>query len=395
MKRLTRVVVALVGVALIAGIALVLRATSANGAAKGPAAASSVPGERVVPVGTALVVRKDVPKILEGLGTVTPLATVTVKSQVDGRLDRVLFIEGQAVKKGEVIALVDPRPFLIQLHTAEATLAKDESQLKNGQLNLERYEALRKGNLIPQQQVDDQRALVAQLDATTRSDRAAIDSARLSLDYARITSPIDGVTGVRQVDPGNLVHVADANGIVVLTQIDPIAVLFTLPQDDLPRVQLAMKEGKVAVDAYARDGIQKLATGELLLVDNQVNAQTATIRLKSVLPNPDHVLWPNAFVKARMHLSPLRNVLVVPASAIQRGPSGTFAYVVQVADKSVSSRPIEVAQIAGDVAVISKGLTEGETVVTDGQNQLKPGSKVSSRPPGTTADAGSPRQGAP
>ena len=400
MKQSTRVLLAIVVVVVLAGAALFVRRQSAGtkssgsgaaGAAGAPGAsgASGAPGganggppagDRVVPVATAIATRKDVPVILEGLGTVTPLATVVVKTLVDGRLDRVLFTEGQAVKKGEVIALVDPRPFTIQLHTAEAALAKDDSQLKNGQLNLERYETLRKGNLIPQQQVDDQRALVAQLEATTHADKAQVENARLMLDYARITSPIDGITGLRQVDPGNLVHASDANGIVLITQVDPIAVLFTLPQDELPRVQRAMKEGKVTVDAYARDGIQKLGSGELLLVDNQVNAQTATIRLKSVLANPDHALWPNAFVKARMHLTTVKGALVVPASVVQRGPNGTFGYVVS-SDKTVSPRPIEVASIEGDVAVIAKGIVEGDVVVTDGQNQLKPGSKVQARPP--------------
>ncbi|MDB4997658.1 MAG: putative Co/Zn/Cd efflux system rane fusion protein [Myxococcaceae bacterium] len=401
MTRSTRVIVAILVVVVLAGAALFLRGRSARAGAKpsasgapgGPGAAPGGPAngpaaDRVVPVATAIATRKDVPVIVEGLGTVTPLATVTVKTQVDGRLDRVLFTEGQAVKKGEVIALVDQRPFTIQLHTAEATLAKDDSQLKNGQLNLDRYETLRKGNLIPQQQVDDQRALVAQLDATTRADKAQVENARLLLDYARITSPIDGVTGLRQVDPGNLVHASDANGIVLITQVDPIAVIFTLPQDDLPRVQRAMKDGKVAVDAFARDGIQKLGTGELLLVDNQVNAQTATIRLKSVVPNPDHVLWPNAFVKARMHLTTVKGALVVPASVVQRGPSGTFAYVVSN-DRTVSPRPVEVASIEGDIALIAKGLSEGDVVVTDGQNQLKPGSKVSARPPSAVTAAAS------
>lgn len=394
MKQSTRIVVAIIVVVMLAGVALVLRrrstgATSSRGGAPGASAGApggAPGGDRAVPVATAIAVRKDVPVILEGLGTVTPLATVVVKTQVDGRLDQVLFTEGQRVKKGEVIALVDPRPFTIQLHTAEANLAKDDAQLRNGQLNLERYETLRKGNLIPQQQVDDQRALVAQLDGTAHADKAQVESARLMLDYARITSPIDGVTGIRQVDPGNLVHASDANGIVVITQIDPIAVLFTLPQDDLPRVQRAMKAGKVAVDAYARDGIQKLGSGELLLVDNQVNAQTATIRLKSVLDNPAHALWPNAFVKARMHLTTVKGALVVPASVVQRGPNGTFGYVVS-SDKTVSPRPIEVASIEGDVAVIAKGVAEGDVVVTDGQNQLKPGSKVQARPPAAVTAA--------
>jgi multidrug efflux system membrane fusion protein len=384
-KRTTGLVVAVLALAALGGGALFWRGQQARGGSapggSSAAGASSAPGgDRAVPVATAVVTKRDVPVVLEGLGSVTPLATVTQKSQVDGRLERVLFTEGQAVKRGDVLALVDPRPFAIQLHTAEASLFRDDALFKNGRLNLDRYETLRKGNLIPQQQVDDQRAAVAQLEAAVQTDRAQLESARLNLDYARITSPIDGITGLRQVDPGNLVHPTDANGIVVLTQIDPIGVLFTLPQDDLPRVQRAMKEGKPKVEVYARDGLQRLAIGELLMVDNQVNPQTATIRLKAVFPNPDHVLWPAAFAKARMSLTTLKDVLVVPASVVQRGPSGTFGYVMG-ADKTVAVRPLEVASLEGEVAVIAKGLQEGDVVITDGQNQLKPGSRVAPRPP--------------
>jgi membrane fusion protein, multidrug efflux system len=388
MKPAIRIVMAVLGLALIVATILFLRGRSARAGAQGAGgagsasgAASGAPGgDRVVPVATAITLRKDVPVILEGLGTVTPLATVTQKTQVDGRLDRVLFKEGQAVKKGEVIALVDGRPFTIQLHTAEANVFRDSAQLRNAKLDLDRYETLRKGNLIPQQQLDAQRTLVDQADAAVRTDRAQVESARLMLDYARITSPIDGVTGVRQVDPGNLIHPSDATGIVVITQIDPIAVLFTLPQDELPRVQAALKEGKVVVEAYARDGVRLLSTGELQLVDNQVNAQTATIRLKAVFPNPDHGLWPNGFVKARMRLTTRKGALVVPASVVQRGPNGTFAYVV-AADSTVAPHPIEVGTIEGDVAIVTKGVAEGDVVVTDGQNLLKPGSRISARPP--------------
>lgn len=383
MTKTVRLVVAVLGAALIVGVILFMRNQSARaGGGAGPAGSGSAGGggERVIPVTTAVVTRKDVPVILEGLGTVTPLATVTQKSQVDGRLEKVLFTEGQAVKKGDVIAQVDARPFAIQLHTAEASRFRDDAQLRNGKLNLARYETLQQGNLIPQQQVDDQRTAVDQLEAAVRADGAQIESARLNLDYARITSPIDGVTGLRQVDPGNLVHAADTNGIVIITQIDPIAVVYTLPQDDLPRVQKALAAGKVSVESYARDGVQKLATGELLLVDNQVNAQTATIRLKAVFPNPDHVLWPNAFVKARMKLTIMKGALVVPASVVQRGTNGTFAYVA-AANNTVAPKPVEVQSIEGEQAVIAKGLSEGDVVVTDGQNQLKPGSKIAPRAP--------------
>ena len=386
MKNPTRLVLAALGIIVVVGLILFMRSRSASakdeskGGKGAPAGSGSAAADRAVPVATAVVVRKDVPIVVEGLGTVTPLATVTQKSQVDGRLDNVLFVEGKQVKKGDVLALVDPRPFAIQLHTAEAALYRDEATLKNGQLNLDRYDQLRKGNLIPQQQVDDQKTVVDQAEAAARTDRAQIEAAKLNLDYARITSPIDGITGVRLVDPGNLVHAADTNGIVVITQMDPIAVLFTIPQDDLTRVQKALKDGKVPVDVYGRDGFKKISTGDLLLIDNQVNAQTATIRLKAMFANPDSALWPNAFVKARMQLSTLKNALVVPASVIQRGPQGTFAYVVQP-DKTVKTQNIEVGTVEGDSATITKGLNENDVVVSDGQNQLKPGSKISPRAP--------------
>lgn len=331
MTRVGRIALFVSGAAIVAALLLYLRARTSHEPGGGGTAASAeraparggaqaATADRVTAVSVASVEKRDVPIVVEGLGTVTSLATVTVKSQVDGRLDRVLFKEGDTVKKGDVLAQIDPRPYLIQLHQAEAALVRDEAQLKNGQLNLERNEALRSGNLVAQKDVDDQRALVAQLDGAVRTDRAQVENAKLMLDYARITSPIDGVTGVRLVDPGNLVRSTDATGIVVVTQLDPIAVVFTLPQDDLPRIQRAMKARKLLVEAYARDGVQKLGEGELGLVDNQVNAQTATIRLKAVLPNAEHALWPNAFVKARLRLDTLQGALVVPAFVVQRGP---------------------------------------------------------------------------
>lgn len=386
MTKLGRIALFVVGVAIVAALLLYLRARTSHepdgGAASAERAstrggAQAAAADRVTAASVATVEKRDVPIVVEGLGTVTSLATVTVKSQVDGRLDRVLFKEGDTVKKGDVLAQIDPRPYLIQLHQAEAALVRDEAQLKNGQLNLDRNEALRTGQLVAQKDVDDQRALVAQLDGAVRTDRAQVENAKLMLDYARITSPIDGVTGVRLVDSGNLVRSTDAGGIVVVTQLDPIAVLFTLPQDDLPRIQRAMKGRKLQVEAYARDGVQKLGEGELGLVDNQVNAQTATIRLKAVLPNAEHALWPNAFVKARLRLDTLQGALVVPAAVVQRGPQGTFGYVVGQ-DDVVAVRPL-VARIQGDLAVIESGAEAGETFVSDGQNQLKPGAKIAPR----------------
>ncbi|MGD0837274.1 MAG: efflux RND transporter periplasmic adaptor subunit, partial [Polyangia bacterium] len=350
------------------------------GGAKAPASQGKHEerGPRPAAVVAAKVEARDVPMYLDGLGTVTAFKTVTVHSLVDGRLDSVAFREGQVVKRGTLLAQVDPRPYVVQLHQAEAALVRDSAQLAGNKLDLDRYTAVAKKKLIAQQQVDDQSMLVGQLDGSVRADRAAIDQAKLMLDYARICSPIDGITGVRLVDPGNLVHPTDPTGIVVVTQIDPIAVLFTLPQDDLPKVSAAMAEGKLAVQALVRDGSAVLATGELGLVDNQINTATATIRLKAIFANPNHVLWPNQFVKARLVLGTQKNALVVPAVAVQNGPSGPFVYLVD-ADQKATPRPVEVALIQGETAIIGKGVKVGEVVVTEGQFQLKPGAPVEVR----------------
>jgi multidrug efflux system membrane fusion protein len=376
-----RWILALVGLVVLAGIFLAVRRASAPTAArKGPE-----PQARAVPVSAAPAARRDVPVSLEGLGSVVAYKTVTVRPQVDGRLEQVLFKEGQVVRAGQVLAQIDPRPFQSQLHQAEGARARDAAQLASGRLNLERYKALAKDKLIPQQQADDQAGVVGQLEGAVQVDDAAIENARLALEYSRITSPIDGVTGIRIVDPGNVVHAADPGGIVIVTQLDPIAVIFTLPQDHLPEVVEAMGQGALAVDVFARDGTTLLGSGRLELIDNQINQATSTIRLKAVLPNPRHVLWPNQFVNARLHLSVRKGALVVPATAIQRGPNGTFLFVIG-ADSTVTPRAVEVASTSADVAVIARGLEEGERVVVDGQNQLRTGSKVQVREPGKPAE---------
>src|SRR5438105_9124959 len=334
---------------------------------------------RAIPVVAGAVQRRDVPIYLDGLGNVTAFKTVTVRSQVDGLLQDVLFREGQPVKSGEILARIDPRPFLNQLRQAEGALARDTAQLQAAKVNLERYKQLAAKKLIPQQQADDQAAMVGKLEGTVQVDRATIQSAKLNLDYASIKSPIDGVTGVRIVDPGNLVHASDANGLVVITQLDPITVLFSLPQDELPRVMRELQAGMMTVEAWSRDGAQKLATGHLALVDNQINAATATLRLKAVFPNPQRLLWPNQFVKARLLLTVRKGALVVASTVPQRGPEGTFAYVIQP-DQTVQPKPIELEITQGDTAVIARGLNEGDQVVVDGQSQLRPGSKVQARP---------------
>jgi multidrug efflux system membrane fusion protein len=347
---------------------------SAPAARRGPDA----PAARAVPVTASPAIRRDVPVTLDGLGSVVAYKTVTVRPQVDGRLEQVLFREGQAVRAGQVLAQIDPRPFQSQLHQAEGARARDAAQLASGRLNLERYRALAGEKLIPQQQVDDQAGVVGQLEGAIRVDDAAIETARLNLEYTRITSPIDGVTGIRLVDPGNVVHASDPGGIVLVTQLDPISVLFTLPQDHLPAVAEAMAQGALAVEVFGRDGSSLLGTGRLELIDNQINQTTSTIRLKASVPNPRRLLWPNQFVNARLHLAVRKGALVVPATAVQRGPNGVFVYVVG-ADATVAPRPVEVAASAGDLSVIGKGLEEGEKVVVDGQNQLRPGSKVAAR----------------
>jgi membrane fusion protein, multidrug efflux system len=348
-------------------------------------------GDRVIPVSVAKVTQKDFPVFLDGLGTVTAFYTVTVRSQVDGRLVEMPFREGQAVKKGEVLARIDPRPFEIQLHQGEGALARDEAQLLGAKRNLERFEDLAKRKLIAQQQADDQRALVGQSEGAVRIDRAAIETARLNLAYARITSPIDGIAGIRNVDPGNLVHANDANGIVTVAQLDPIAVIFTLPQDVLPQVSGQLRQGALEVRILARDGSAELGRGNLEVIDNAINATTGTLRLKAMLANPQHTLWPNQFVKARLLLTTRQGAMVMPAAAVQRGPEGSFAYVVQ-ADQTVQPRPVQIELQQGEEAVVGKGVNVGDTVVTEGQNQLRPGSKVAARQPGQGRDAGQPAQ---
>lgn len=346
-------------------------------------------GERVVPVAVASVQRLDVPVFLDGLGTVSAGKTVTVRSLVDGQLEKVYFREGQAVRRGEVLAQIDPRPFLNQLHQAEAALARDSAQLATNRRDLERYQLLAQRKLIPQQQADTQLGLVEQGEGTVRADQAQIEAAKLNLTYARIVSPLDGVTGILNVDPGNVVHASDTTGIVVVTQLDPINVLISLPQDILSQVAEQQRQSPLEVRVFSRDGSTELGRGRLEVIDNTINATTSTLRLKAVLPNPKYVLWPNAFVKARLLLTTRRGALVVPAQALQRGPNGTFVYVMGQ-DQTVQPRPVTVELLQGPQALIAKGVQAGEVVVTEGQSQLRPGSKVTSRPAGHAPDGGTP-----
>jgi multidrug efflux system membrane fusion protein len=385
----TRIVLLVLLVAVIAGTYMLVR-TRTRAATSAAQAAASAQANRVVPVLTATAAQRDVPVWLEGLGNVTAFYTATIKPQVGGQIVDVLFTEGQRVKKGDVLVQIDPRPFAIALQSAEAALARDQANQKNGQLNLDRYKTLSDQKLIATQQYTDQASAVAQLDAQLQSDQAQIASARLNLTYARITSPIDGVTGVRLVDPGNLVAPTDATGLVVVTQLDPIAVIFTLPQDDLPSIVQGMAEGTLTVEARSRDGDKVLGEGKLTVIDNQINEATATVRLKAIFPNANQLLWPNQFVKARLHIATRKQAIVVPAVVVQHGPQGTFAYVVGP-DSTSAVRPITVEAVQGETAIISKGLQPGETVVVEGQAQIRSGSKVATKP----ASSGDQGPGAP
>jgi multidrug efflux system membrane fusion protein len=385
----TRIVLVLALIAAIGGTAVLLRSRAQAKKASDAAAASAI-ANRVVPVLTAVVAQRDVPVWLEGLGNVSAFYTVTVKPQVGGQIVDVLFTEGQHVKKGDVLIQIDPRPFTIALQSAQAALARDEANLKNGQLNMDRYKTLSDQKLIATQQYTDQVASVAQLDAQVQADQAQIAAARLNLVYARITSPIDGVTGVRLVDPGNFVQPSDTTGLVVVTQLAPIAVLFTLPQDDLPAITKGMSDGTLAVEARSRNGDTVLGRGKLTVIDNQINEATSTVRLKSIFDNPTLSLWPNQFVKSRLHISTHKQAIVVPAVVVQHGPQGTFAYVVG-GDSTVSVAPVTVDATQGETAIISKGLQPGQQVVVEGQAQLRPGAHVSAKP--APAGSGGSRSG--
>jgi multidrug efflux system membrane fusion protein len=330
-------------------------------------------------VGVITVQKRDVPYYLTGLGSVTAFNTVTVHTRVDGEIMKVYFREGQFVHAGDVLAEIDPRPFQVALDQAEGQLAKDFASQNNARVDLNRYQQLWQAGVIPRQQLDSQQATVGQFEGAIQSDKAQIDNAKLQLTYSRITSPTDGRVGLRLVDPGNIVHTADANGILVITQVQPISVIFTLPEDELPQVVAEMKKRQLIVEAYSRDNNTKLAQGALLTLDNQIDQTTGTIKLKSQFDNRDLSLWPNQFVNVRLFLDVRKNAIVIPTAAIQTGAQGPFVYVVGT-DNLAQDRPIQSDFSEGNTSVVRQGLTEGEQVVVDGQDKLQKGATVSVHP---------------
>lgn len=328
-----------------------------------------------IPVSIATVERRDVPIYLTGLGTVQAFNAVTVKTRVDGELIKVAFTEGQDVKAGDLLAQIDPRPFQAAYDQAVAKKVQDEANLANAKLDLQRFSDLATRNFAPKQQVDTQRATVAQLAAQIQGDQAAIDSAKTQLDYTTITSPITGRTGIRLVDQGNIVHATDATGLVVVTQLQPISVVFTLPESELTAVQSALKAGPVRIFAMSRDDNRQLAEGALAVLDNQISQTTGTMRLKGTFPNQDRALWPGEFLNIRLLARTEPNVVTVPSGALQRGPDGYYAYVVKP-EKTTETRPLKVGHVSGGVAIVDDGLAGGEQVVTAGQYRLQPGARV-------------------
>jgi multidrug efflux system membrane fusion protein len=332
-------------------------------------------GQMVIPVGVAKAEVRDLPVILTGLGSVEAYNTVAVKSRIDGQLVQVTFKEGQEVKEGDLLALIDPRPYEVQLSQAQATLFKDQSALKDAKVNLDRFQQLYKDGVIPKQQLDTQGSLVGQLEGAVRADQAQVDNVKLNLVYTRITAPVSGRVGLRQIDPGNIVHASDPNGLLIITQLHPIAVIFSLPQDQLQPVAQHMRKGTLQVEAYSRDDQTKIATGKLLTIDNQIDVTTGTGKLKAVFDNRDSSLWPNQFVNVHLLLEVRKNSTVVPAAAIQRGPQGTYVFTVKP-DKTAEMRPVTVTFSEGNYSAVSQGVQPGDMVVTDGQDKLQPGTRV-------------------
>jgi multidrug efflux system membrane fusion protein len=349
---------------------------AAAGGGKGRGGAAGGGGAPLVPVVVATAQKGDLPVYFTGLGTVTAFNTVTVHTRVDGQLINVNFKEGQFVHKGDVLAEIDPRPFQVILEQAEGALAKDQAQRKDAEVNLQRYKLLYGEGVIPKQQMDTQQSQVGQFDGAIKTDQATIDSAKLQLSFTRVTAPISGRVGLRLVDAGNMVHASDPGGLLVITQLQPISVIFSLPQDQLPPVITKLHAGgNLPVDAFDRDNTAKITSGTLASVDNQIDTTTGTYKLKALFSNEDNKLFPNQFVNVHLLVDTKRGLTIVPVAAIQRGPQGTYVYAVD-STNVVKIHNITVAQTTDTSAGLTAGLNPGDVVVIDGQDKLQEGSKV-------------------
>jgi multidrug efflux system membrane fusion protein len=339
------------------------------------AAATATRQTPPVPVVAATVTQHDVPIYLRGVGTVIAYNTVVVRSQIQGQITQVAFTEGQSIRTGDLLAQIDPRPYQAQIEQITATRDRDQAQLKNAQKNLDRYTQLGAKGWATPQLVDTQTAQVAQLQNAVKADEALIDAANVQLSYTRLTSPIDGVTGIRQIDIGNVIHPTDANGLVVVTQLQPISVIFTLPETDLPQIQQQLAKGPLTVEAYSQDNTIKLDEGKLDFIDNEILQTTGSVRFKAEFPNPAHRLWPGELINVWLLLDTRHDGLTVAAPAVQQGPQGAYVYVIG-SDGRAAARPVKVAQVSGGQALIDSGLTANEQVVVDGQYKLQPGARV-------------------
>ena len=339
-------------------------------------------GGRPTPVQAAVAKSGDIDVVINALGTVTARNTAMVKARVDGQINRIAFREGQFAKEGELLAEIDPRPFQVQVDQANGQLARDQALLANARLDLDRYKGLLAKDSIARQQVEAQESLVHQYEGVVQTDRAQVDNAQLQFGFTRVTAPLAGRLGLRQIDAGNMVHASDANGIVIITQTQPIAVIFAIPSDSLGPVLARLRASEtLAVDAFDRDGKTKLATGKLLTVDNQIDVTTGTVKLKAEFANGDNALFPNQFVNARLRVETRHGATLVPVAAIQRGTQGTFVYVVGQ-EQAVAIRTVTLGPVSGDIVAIEKGLAPGDQVVIDGADKLRDGAKVEVATPG-------------